>query len=823
MTIKEGQSSTISSPDRYNVRAVEEKWQKIWEEEHLYETKDSDKEKFYCLEQFPYPSGHLHMGHVRVYTLGDVIARYRRMAGYNVLHPMGWDAFGMPAENAAIKNGIPPRTSTMANIAYMKQQMKQMGLSFDWSREVTTSEPEYYRFTQELFLLFYERGLAYQKEGAVNWCPSCETVLANEQVEDGLCWRCDSVVTKRDLTQWYFRITDYAERLLTSLDALDWPQEIKTQQFNWIGKSIGAEVVFDVPSIGQKIAVFTTRPDTLYGATYVVLAPEHPLVEQLIANYPEADKVRQFIAEERVHSDIERTAENTEKRGIFTGSYAIHPLTGEKLPIWIANYVLVDYGTGAVMGVPAHDQRDFLYAQKYHLPMKVVVQPENPGEDFDQQAYTGPGKLVNSGPFTGFDNQEAKALIASALKEQGKGGPRVSYRMRDWLISRQRYWGAPIPIIHCPKCGAVPVPKDQLPVLLPTNVEFTGQGASPLAGAKDWLQTTCPVCQGPATRETDTMDTFVDSSWYYYRFTSPNAPRPFNKADVDYWMPVDEYVGGKEHAVLHLLYSRFFTKVLYDAGWVSVDEPFKRLLAQGMVVYGGAKMSKSKGNTLSPENIMKEWGSDATRVFMLFAAPPDKDFEWSQQGVEGAYRFLQRVYRLVMKQRPEYAGPSPEEAKTRVCKVVHRTVKKISEDIGERRAFNTAISALMELTNALYQDLDALNTEDQIRILGILVRLLAPFAPHLAEELWHQLGHDTSVHWASWPQYDDKWLQDEEVTIALQINGKVRSRLTVPVDMTPETLRELALADEKIQTLTEGRTIVKVIAVPGRLVNVVIR
>ncbi|OLZ10818.1 leucine--tRNA ligase, partial [Sulfobacillus thermosulfidooxidans] len=423
MTIKQGQSSTISSPDRYNVRAVEEKWQKIWEEEHLYETKDSDKEKFYCLEQFPYPSGHLHMGHVRVYTLGDVIARYRRMAGYNVLHPMGWDAFGMPAENAAIKNGIPPRTSTMANIAYMKQQMKQMGLSFDWSREVTTSEPEYYRFTQELFLLFYERGLAYQKEGAVNWCPSCETVLANEQVEDGLCWRCDSVVTKRDLTQWYFRITDYAERLLTSLDDLDWPQEIKTQQFNWIGKSIGAEVVFDVPSIGQKIAVFTTRPDTLYGATYVVLAPEHPLVEQLIANYPEADKVRKFIAEERVHSDIERTAENTEKRGIFTGSYAIHPLTGEKLPIWIANYVLVDYGTGAVMGVPAHDQRDFLYAQKYHLPMKVVVQPENPGEDFDQQAYTGPGKLVNSGPFTGLDNQEAKALIASALKEQGKGGP----------------------------------------------------------------------------------------------------------------------------------------------------------------------------------------------------------------------------------------------------------------------------------------------------------------------------------------------------------------------------------------------------------------
>ncbi len=820
MTIKEEQSSAMSTLDRYNVRAVEKKWQKAWEKERLYEAQDSTRKKFYCLEQFPYPSGHLHMGHVRVYTLGDVIARYRRMAGYNVLHPMGWDAFGMPAENAAIKSGIPPRTSTMANIAYMKTQMKQMGLSLDWSREVTTSEPEYYRFTQELFLLFYERQLAYRKEGAVNWCPSCETVLANEQVEDGLCWRCDSIVIKKDLTQWYFRITEYADRLLSSLDSLDWPQEIKTQQFNWIGKSVGAEIVFDVPEINRHITVFTTRPDTLYGASYVVLAPEHPLVELIIASYAHRDEVRRFIAAERIHSDIERTRENTEKRGIFTGGYAIHPLTKERLPIWIANYVLVDYGTGAVMGVPAHDHRDFAYAHKYQLPIKVVVQPENPSEDFGRTAYTGPGVLIESGAFTGMSNEKAKEAIARALKEEGKGGVRVSYRMRDWLISRQRYWGAPIPIIHCPHCGAIPVPKDQLPVLLPQEVEFTGQGASPLAGVKEWIETSCPECHGLAYRETDTMDTFVDSSWYYYRYTSRHAAQPFLKTGVDYWMPVDEYVGGKEHAVLHLLYSRFFTKVLYDAELVPVDEPFKRLLAQGMVIYGGKKMSKSKGNTLSPENIMTQRGSDAMRVFMLFAAPPDKDFEWSQEGVEGAYRFLQRVYRLIVK---PHSGRVSEEARIRVYKGVNRAIKKISEDIAERRAFNTAISALMELTNTLYQDIEGIPSEEQSQIMGVLIRLLAPFAPHLAEELWHRLGHEDSVHVSEWPRHEEKWLEDDEVTIALQINGKVRSRLTVAKDIHPDQLRELTLAEEKIQALTQGRTILKVISVPGSLVNVVVR
>ncbi len=823
MTMPEGKIPATLNSERYSVRAVESKWQKIWADSRLYERYDMSKPKFYCLEQFPYPSGHLHMGHVRVYTLGDVVARFRRMAGFNVLHPMGWDAFGMPAENAAIKSGVPPQDSTRANIAYMKQQMQQMGLSFDWSREVTTSEPDYYHFTQQLFLLFFQRQLAYQKKGAVNWCPTCETVLANEQVEDGLCWRCESVVVKRDLTQWYFHITGYAEQLLKGLEGLDWPQEIKTQQFNWIGKSTGAEIIFDVPEFSEQIAVFTTRPDTLFGATYLVLAPEHPLVPALIAQYSEAARVQEFIDAERLHSDMERTAENTEKRGIFTGASARHPLSGERIPIWIANYVLGDYGTGAVMGVPAHDERDFLFARKYRLPVKTVVQPKDSAPQ-DAGAYTGAGTLVESGPFTGMGSQKARSAISEALQEIHKGGPRVSYRMRDWLISRQRYWGAPIPIIHCPRCGAVPVPLSDLPVLLPEDVAFTGKGASPLASADSWIVTPCPVCGGEARRETDTMDTFVDSSWYYYRYTSLDSQEPFRLEDVKYWMPVDEYVGGKEHAVLHLLYSRFFTKVLYDAGLTAADEPFLHLLSQGMVIYGGKKMSKSKGNTLSPEKIMDEWGSDATRVFMLFAAPPDKDFEWSQEGVEGAYRFLQRVYRLVVRHvaagRQEQMG---EEAGQRVFKALHRAVKKVTADIGERRAFNTAISTLMELTNVLYQDLTGLSVREQTEVLGTLVRLLAPFAPHLSEELWALLGHSGSVHEQPWPQYEEKWLTDDAVTIALQVNGKVRSRITVPTGADADELSALALKDGKIRESIAGKTVMKVVAVPGRLVNVVVR
>lgn len=808
--------------DRYDVEAVEKRWQGEWERQGIFNQPErADGEKFYCLEQFPYPSGHLHMGHVRVYTLGDVIARFRRMRRYAVLHPMGWDAFGLPAENAAIKSGVPPRVSTLANIAYMKSQMRQMGLSFDWNREVTTSEPDYYRFTQELFLLFFERGLAYQREGAVNWCPSCETVLANEQVEDGHCWRCETAVVKRDLRQWYFRITAYAERLLRDLDGLDWPAEIVTQQRNWIGKSVGAEVVFRIPRFDDPIRVFTTRPDTLYGATYVVLAPEHPLVETLIRGTPHADKVRAFVAHERVLSDIERTAESAEKRGIFTGAFAVHPMTGESIPIWVANYVLAEYGTGAVMGVPAHDQRDYLFARKYRLPVRQVVKPPGDEQGEDEAAYTGPGTLVDSGPYSGLDSEAAKAAIAQGLSEKDLGGPRVTYRMRDWLISRQRYWGAPIPIVHCPECGPVPVPLADLPVELPSGAKFTGRGASPLAQIPEWVNTACPRCHRPAHRETDTMDTFVDSSWYYYRYTSPRSDRPFDPEAVRRWMPVDEYVGGKEHAVLHLLYSRFFTKVLYEAGLVPVEEPFRRLLAQGMVVYQGQKMSKSKGNTLSPEAILAKWGADATRLFILFAAPPDKDFEWSERGVEGTYRFLQRVFRLVARGAEE--APADGEQDLAVARGRARAVAKVTEDLGERRAFNTAVSTLMEFTNLLYQHWEHTSAAARQEALEGLVLLLAPFAPHLAEECWHQLGRRSSVHLADWPDYDPALLVEDEVEIAVQINGKVRFRITVPSHLDADALSRAALADERIKPLVEGRTLAKTVAIPGRLVNVVVR
>ncbi len=809
----------IQATDRYDVKHVESYWRERWDADNVYRAeRSSTKPKYYCLEQFPYPSGHLHMGHVRVYTLGDVIARYRRMRGYAVLHPMGWDAFGMPAENAAIQSGIPPKVSTLANIEYMKQQMRQVGLSFDWDREVTTCSPDYYRFTQELFLLFFERGLAYQREGAVNWCPSCETVLANEQVEEGLCWRCDSVVTKRDLTQWYFRITEYADRLMAGLETVEWPQDIKVQQINWIGKSEGATVEFDVEGIEERVTVFTTRPDTLYGATYLVLAPEHRLVEKLIQGRPEAERVREFVAQERQVSDIERTAETTEKRGIFTGAYARHPLTGARLPIWVANYVLVDYGTGAVMGVPAHDRRDFLYAAKYQLPIRQVVRAQDGGEG--ELPYLAPGVLIDSGPFTGMDSEEAKQAIAAELKRMSHGDLRVSYRMRDWLISRQRYWGAPIPIIHCPACGPVGVPRDQLPVLLPDNVEFTGQGASPLAAVKEWVEVACPRCGGTARRETDTMDTFVDSSWYYLRYTSGgNIEMPFNPADANYWMPVDEYVGGKEHAILHMLYSRFFTKVLHDAGLVAVEEPFQSLLSQGMVVYGGAKMSKSKGNTLSPETILAEWGTDATRLFMLFAAPPEKDFEWSQQGVEGSYRFLQRVFRLVVR---AWQHGHDEEAVARLMRMEARTIKKVTEDLGERRAFNTAVSALMEFTNALYQDIEAVPAAAQVRLLETLTTLLAPMAPHLAEELWSRLGHQTSVHAAAWPEYDEAALVEREIEIAVQVNGKVRGRMMIGADWEPARIEQAALAHEALSTYLAGRSVKKVVVIPSRLVNVVV-
>jgi leucyl-tRNA synthetase len=812
--------SEAQTPDRYSVRAVEEYWQRQWEAKPLYQAADGVAPKFYCLEMFPYPSGHLHMGHVRVYTIGDLLARFFRMNGFNVLHPMGWDAFGLPAENAAIQVGGHPEAYTRANIAHMKGQMQRLGLSFDWRREVTTCDPEYYRFNQELFLLLYERGLAYRRAAAVNWCPSCQTVLANEQVIEGRCWRCDSEVVKKDLVQWFFRITAYADRLLEGLDRLDWPNSIKVQQQHWIGRSEGAVIDFPVPELNQAVTVFTTRPDTLFGATYLVLAPEHPLVPELARRSPRGEEVRAFADEQRQLSESLRTAETTEKKGVFTGLYARHPFTDEALPIWVANYVLGDYGTGAVMGVPAHDERDFAFAVRYGLPVRpVVVGPDSPPPPWTE-AYVGPGRLVDSGPFTGMDSEQAKGAIADALAERGLGGRRVTYRMRDWLISRQRYWGTPIPVVHCPRCGIVPVPRSELPVLLPKDVAFTGRGASPLAGAVQWRRVACPACGGPAERETDTMDTFVDSSWYFLRYTSPEETgRLFDPERARFWMPVDLYVGGKEHAVLHLLYSRFITKVLYDAGLVPVDEPFQRLLAQGMVVHGGAKMSKSKGNVVSPEDIVATYGADAARLFILFAAPYDKDLEWSDQGVEGCYRFLQRVWRLVA---AAPTGGQDRGASDRVRRAVARTVKKVTEDVGERRSFNTAVAALMELTNVLTAEQGRAEPSAMRAAATTLVQLLAPFAPFLAEELWHRLGHEGSVHATRWPAYDPELLREATVEVAIQVNGRVRARMVVPADAGPQELEALALADERIRSLLGGRSVAKVVAIPGRLVNLVV-
>lgn len=812
--------SEAQNPDRYSVRAVEEHWQREWEAKPLYGAADGVAPKFYCLEMFPYPSGHLHMGHVRVYTIGDLLARFFRMNGFNVLHPMGWDAFGLPAENAAIQAGGHPEAYTRANIAHMKGQMQRLGLSLDWRREVTTCDPEYYRFNQELFLLLYERGLAYRRAAAVNWCPSCQTVLANEQVIEGRCWRCDSAVVKKDLVQWFFRITAYADRLLEGLERLEWPNSVKVQQQHWIGRSEGAVIDFPVPDVGQAVTVFTTRPDTLFGATYLVLAPEHPLVPELARRSPRGAEVLAFADEQRQLSESLRTAETTEKKGVFTGLYARHPFTDEALPIWVANYVLGDYGTGAVMGVPAHDERDFAFAARYGLPVRpVVVAPDSPPPPWTA-AYVGPGRLVDSGPFSGMDSEAAKGAIADALAERGLGGRRVTYRMRDWLISRQRYWGTPIPVVHCPRCGIVPVPRSELPVLLPKDVAFTGRGASPLAGAAEWRRVACPACGGPAERETDTMDTFVDSSWYYLRYTSPDeTDRLFDPERARFWMPVDLYVGGKEHAVLHLLYSRFITKVLHDAGLVPVDEPFQRLLAQGMVVHGGAKMSKSKGNVVSPEDIIATYGADAARLFILFAAPYDKDLEWSDQGVEGCYRFLQRVWRLVA--APPTGGDDPA-ASDRVRRAVARTVKKVTEDVGERRSFNTAVAALMELTNALTAEQGQAEPAAMRGAATTLVQLLAPFAPFLAEELWHRLGHEGSVHATRWPTYDPELLREATVEVAIQVNGRVRARMVVPADAGPRELEALALADERVRGLLDGRSVAKVVAIPGRLVNLVV-
>ncbi len=821
--------------ERYNPKKVEERWQRHWAEHKTFKVmEDASKPKYYCLEMFPYPSGRIHMGHVRNYSIGDVISRYKRMRGFNVLHPMGWDAFGLPAENAAIKHGIHPSQWTLENIAFMRdKQLKRMGLSYDWDREVTTCLQDYYRWNQWFFIKMYEKGLAYKKLSYVNWCPSCATVLANEQVENGLCWRCSSVVTHKELEQWFFKITEYADELLSYCDKLTgWPERVLTMQRNWIGKSIGVEVDFTVEGSGEKLPIFTTRPDTLFGVTFMSVAPEHPVVESLIKGKPQANDVRAFCQRVMGEDKALRTDEKQEKEGVFTGVYAINPLNNEKIPVWVGNFVLMEYGTGAIMSVPAHDQRDFEFAKKYDIPVRVVIQnPEKSlAADTMKEAYIKDGIMVNSGPFDGISTVQGKEKVADYVEQRKIGKRTVNWRLRDWGISRQRYWGTPIPIIYCDACGTVPVPENDLPVALPMDVELTGKGFSPLVESKSFRETSCPKCRSAARRETDTMDTFVDSSWYFLRYCSPRFGKaPFDKKAASYWMSVDQYIGGIEHAVLHLLYARFFTKVIRDLGLFDGDEPFINLLTQGMVIKDGAKMSKSKGNVVDPDFILTKYGADTARLFSLFAAPPERDLDWSDQGVEGAYRFLHRVWAIVCKHSEDVKDMKPAGAEARGDKLyrkTHLTIKKVTEDIEREFHFNTAIAALMEMVNEMYDYTSSGESDKKLPVLKsaveTLVLLISPFAPHFAEELWEALGNNMSIANAPWPQYDPEAIAASEVTVVVQVNGKVRSKLMLPAGLSDTEIEAAALADPKVKEHTNGKPPKKVIVVQGKLVNVVV-
>lgn len=824
--------------EKYAPHDIEAKWQKYWEENKTFKVEmDKDKPKSYVLEMFPYPSGNLHMGHVRNYSIGDVIARFRTMKGFNVLHPMGWDSFGMPAENAAIKHNIPPKKWTLENIANMTRQLKALGLSYDWDREVTTCKEDYYKWTQWFFELFYKRGLAVKKESAVNWCDTCNTVLANEQVIDGKCWRCDHEVVKKDLSQWFFKITDYADELLKDLDLLPgWPERVKTMQHNWIGRSEGLEFSFEIPALNDTVAVYTTRPDTAYGVTFMALAAEHPLIKKICENNPKADEINAFCERVRNQSEIERTSSESEKEGVFTGVYCINPFTGRKVEIWVTNYVLYDYGTGAVMGVPTGDQRDWMFADKYGIEKIVTICPI--GKELKLEEMTcayeeKEGMLVNSGEFTGMEMHKAMSAIMDKAEAEGFGKRRVNYRLRDWLISRQRYWGAPIPIIYCPHCGEVLVPEDQLPVRLPEDVSFNAGAKSPLATSEEFVHCKCPKCGADATRETDTMDTFLCSSWYYLRYTDAhNDKMPFDKELNNYWGPVDQYIGGIEHAILHLLYSRFFVKVLRDAGLVDYDEPFSNLLTQGMVIKDGAKMSKSLGNVVSPEEILSKYGADTARLFILFAAPPERELEWSDQGVEGSFRFLNRIWRIVQafeavlaQKVTEYDHSNLSEADKNLRRVLHSSIKKVTNDIETRFNFNTAISTMMELVNALYAYKEAAKEPNAglvYEAISDLIKMMSPFVPHITEELWRgAIDANSSVHEQSWPECDEEALKVDNVEIVLQVNGKVRGRLTVPAEATKEELEKIAMADANVQAHIGDATVRKVICVPGRLVNIV--
>ncbi len=833
-------------PD-YDPKTIEAKWQQRWEEEKSFKVEDDPaKPKYYLLEMFPYPSGRIHMGHVRNYTIGDALARFKWMKGFNVLHPIGWDSFGMPAENAAIQNKSHPDTWTHANIKTMTEQIKRLGLSYDWDREIATCEPEYYRWNQWSFLKFLERGLVYRKNSEVNWCESCNTVLANEQVVDGLCWRCDNEVVTKLQEGWFFKITDYADRLLEGLQDLEqgWPEQVRTMQANWIGKSTGAEVDFQIKDSKESIKVFTTRPDTLYGATFMVLAPEHPLTHSLSRGTQQETEIDTFIKKVKSQDKIARTSEGGEKLGVFTGVHAVNPLNGETIPVWTANFVLMDYGTGAIMSVPAHDHRDFEFARKYKLPIRIVILPPDGNTNADdlQEAMTELGPMTQSGAFDGLAGDEARQKVCEHLQSKKIGQATVQFRLRDWGVSRQRYWGTPVPIIFCGKCGTVPVPYKDLPVLLPLDAQLGDKGQSPLKSLDSFINVKCPKCKAPAKRETDTLDTFICSSWYFDRFTSPhNDQEPFSKKSIRYWMPVDQYIGGIEHAILHLLYSRFFHQVFRDMGLIDAKEPFSHLLTQGMVIKDGAKMSKSKGNVVDPDNIIKKYGADTARLFILFAAPPTKQLEWSDQGVEGGFKFLKRVWRLfegsknIFDYKPvgDDTGAEFQIKLKELQRMIHVTIKRVTEDIEKRMQFNTAIAGIMEFVNHLQKffewwmnhthDPSAKGQAMFKEAMDTLILLLSPFAPHIAEEMWEQMGHPGTTHQAAWPEYNETFLKADEIEIVVQVNGKVRQKLSVPAGIDEESLKAQSLEDPRIQEWTNGKEVKKVIVVPKKLINIVVK
>lgn len=828
--------------EQYFPQEIEKKWQASWEQNNTFYTPDeSDKPKYYALSMFPYPSGRLHMGHVRNYTITDVIARFKKMQGFNVLHPIGWDSFGLPAENAAMQRGADPAAWTDENISYMTQQLKMLGLSYDWEREVTTCKPDYYKWTQWLFLQFFKKGLAYKKEAAVNWCEKCATVLANEQVIDGKCWRCDEVVTKKFLSQWFLKITDYAERLLQDLDKLDgWGDNVKTMQSNWIGKSTGAILKFKVVEKDMEIPVYTTRPDTAYGITYLVVAPEYKDIEALTTPEQKAE-VETYRENARKMTEIERLSTERTKTGVPLGTHFTDPFSGEKFPIWVADYVLAEYGTGAVIGVAAHDERDFDFAKKYNLPIKFVIQPKDAEASWALQpsntnaAYITPGVMINSEEFNGISNEDAKKLITQKAADGGFGEFKTQYRLRDWLISRQRYWGSPIPIVYCEKCGVQTEKEENLPVLLPEDVDFSVTGKSPILTSKTFLDTTCPCCGGAAKRETDTMDTFICSSWYYLRYAdAKNSEKCFDKKLVDHWLPVDQYVGGIEHAILHLLYSRFFTKALKDMGLLSFDEPFKNLLTQGMVLKDGSKMSKSKGNTVDPDEIFENYGADTARLFILSDSPPARDFDWSDAGVEGCYKFLNRVWRLVSTNQDKIIfdyklSENLAKANDDLVRAVHMATKGITNDISNEFQFNTVISKYRELTNAIYDWVNnkrEFNDEDKnvfsFAVLT-LMKLMSPVAVHLTEEVWTALGAKTSIHDEKWCEWDENLAKTSSITLIVQINGKVRDKIDVSESLSEEEMKAIALQSEKTKEFTDGKEIVKIIVVPKKLVNIVVK